>query len=106
MTSSGVKTFTGPTASIGVYGRWLLGERWYLESDLRGIAIKIDRIKASIVEGNLAGRYFLSDKLAADLGYGISSVRLTVEPRSSGRGFAGKIQYPLQHVRLGLVITL
>jgi hypothetical protein len=106
VTSSGVKTFTGPTASLGVYGRWLLGERWYLESDIRGIAIKVDRIKASVVEGNLAGRYFFSNRFAADLGYGISSIRLTVDPRENGQGFTGKIKYPLQHVRLGLVLTL
>jgi hypothetical protein len=106
VTSSRVKTFVGPTASIGAYGRWLLGERWYLESDLRGIAIKIDRIKARIVEGNLAGRYFLSDKLGVELGYGISSIRLTVDPRANGEGFSGKIQYPLQNVRAGVVLTL
>jgi hypothetical protein len=104
--ASAAATFTGPTASLGVYGRWLLGERWYLESDVRGIAIKIDRIKASVVEGNLAGRYFFSSKFAADLGYGISSIRLTVNPKENGRGFTGKIKYPLQHVRLGVVITL
>jgi len=106
VTSSRVKTFVGPTASIGVYGRFLLGERWYLETDLRGIAIKIDRIKARIVEGNLAGRYFLSDKLGLELGYGISSVRLTVDPRENGRGFSGSIKYPLQNVRAGVVLTL
>ena len=106
VTSSGEKTFLGPTASIGAYGRWLLGERWYIESDLRGIKIKIDRLHASVVEGNLGGRYFLSPKFAADLGYGISSIRISVDPRDSGKGFSGKIKYPLQHIRLGLVITL
>ena len=105
VTSTGEKTFLGPTASIGAYGRWLLGERWYVESDLRGITIKIDRLHASVVEANLAGRYFLSPKFAADLGYGISSIRLSVDPRDSGKGFTGKIKYPLQHVRLGLVFT-
>jgi hypothetical protein len=106
VTSSGEKTFLGPTASIGAYGRWLLGERWYVESDLRGIKIKIDRLHASVVEANLGGRYFLSPKFAADLGYGISSIRLSVDPRDNGKGFSGKIKYPLQHIRLGLVITL
>jgi hypothetical protein len=106
VTSSRAKSFVGPTASIGGYGRWLLGERWYLESDIRGMAVKIDRIKARIVEGNLAGRYFLSDKLGLDLGYGISSIRLTVDPRASGTGFSGRIKYPLQHVRAGVVLTL
>lgn len=105
VTSSGEKTFLGPTASIGGYGRWLLGERWYLETDLRAIKIKIDRLHASVVEGNLAGRYFLSQKFAAELGYGISSIRLSVDPRDNGKGFSGKIKYPLSNIRAGLVIT-
>ena len=106
MTKSGEKTFLGPTASIGGYGRWLLGERWFLETDLRAIKIKIDRLHASVVEGNLAGRYFLSQKFAAELGYGISSIRLSVDPRDTGKGFTGKIKYPLSNIRAGLVITL
>jgi hypothetical protein len=105
VTRSGEKTFLGPTASIGGYGRWLLGERWFIETDLRAIKIKIDRLHASVVEGNLAGRYFLSPKFAAELGYGISSIRLTVDPRDSGKGFSGKIKYPLSNIRAGLVIT-
>ena len=105
VTRSGEKTFLGPTASIGGYGRWLLGERWYVETDLRAIKIKIDRLHASVVEGNLAGRYFLSQKFAAELGYGISSIRLSVDPRDTGKGFSGKIKYPLSNIRAGLVIT-
>ena len=103
VTSSNERSFTGPTGSLGVYGRFLLGDRWYLESDLRGISITIDRFNAKIVEANLAGRYFLSDKLAIDLGYGISSVKLTVDPPEDRKGFFGKLDYPMQHVRLGVV---
>ena len=106
VTSSGEKSLLGPTASIGGYGRWLLGERWFLETDLRAIKIKVDRLHASVVEGNLAGRYFLSQKFAAELGYGISSIRLSVDPREGGKGFSGKIKYPLSNFRVGLVITL
>ncbi|HKU61376.1 MAG TPA: hypothetical protein VJQ44_09180 [Gemmatimonadales bacterium] len=105
VTSSRVSTYVAPTGSIGAYGRFVLDERWYLETDLRGMAVKIDRTKARIVEGNLAGRYFLSGKLALELGYGISSIRLTVDPRESGRGFSGRVKYPLQNVRAGVVLT-
>jgi hypothetical protein len=105
VTSSREKSFTGPTGSLGVYGRFLLGDRWYLESDLRGIAIQIDRIDAKIVEGNVAGRYLLSDELGIELGYGISSVTLTVDPPADRKGFFGKIKYPLQNIRLGVVLT-
>ena len=92
VTSSSERNFTGPTGSLGVDGRFLLGDRWYLESDIRGIAIKIDRIDAKIVEGNLAGRYLLSDKLGVELGYGISPVTVTVDPPAAdpARGSSGR----------------
>jgi hypothetical protein len=99
------RSLTGPFGSIGVYGRFLLGDRWYLGSDLRGIAIQIDRIEASVVEGNLAGRYFLSDKWAMELGYGLSAVTITVDPPEDRRGFFGRLEYPVHHVRLGVVLT-
>jgi hypothetical protein len=105
VTSSNERSLMGPFGSIGVYGRFLLGDRWYLESDLRGIAIQIDRIEASVVEGNLAGRYFLSDKWAMELGYGLSAVTLTVNPPEDREGFFGKLDYPVHHVRLGVVLT-
>ncbi len=105
VTSSGERSLLGPTASIGGYGRWLLGERWFLETDLRAIKIKVDRLHASVVEGNVAGRYFLSQKFAAELGYGISSIRLSVDPKENGKGFTGKIKYPLSNIRVGLVFT-
>ena len=103
VTSSSERSFVGPSGSLGVYGRFLLGDRWYLESDLRGISVTIDRFNAKIVEANLGGRYFLSDKLAIDLGYGISSVKLTVDPPEDRTGFSGRLDFPLQHVRLGVV---
>ena len=103
--SSNERSFTGPFGSIGIYGRFLLGDRWYLESDLRGIAIQIDRIEASVWEANLAGRYFLSDKLAMELGYGISAVTLTVDPPEDREGFFGTMDYPVQHIRLGVVLS-
>ena len=103
--SSNERSLTGPFGSIGVYGRFLLGDRWYLEGDLRGIAIEIDRFEAGVVEGNLAGRYFLSDKWAMELGYGISAVTLTVNPPEDREGFFGKLDYPVHHVRLGVVLS-
>ena len=40
----------GPTGSLGGYGRFQLGDRWYLESDLRALVLKIDNIKVGVVE--------------------------------------------------------
>jgi hypothetical protein len=103
--SSNERSLTGPFGSVGVYGRFLLGDRWYLEGDLRGIAVEIDRFEAGVVEGNLAGRYFLSDKWAMELGYGISAVTLTVNPPEDREGFFGKLDYPVHHIRLGVVLS-
>ena len=48
-----------------------MGDRWYLESDLRAIYIKIDNVKAGVIEAGLAGRYFLSTTVGLELGKGI-----------------------------------
>ena len=45
----------GPTGSLGGYGRFQLGDRWYLESDLRALVLKIDNIKAGVVEVGARG---------------------------------------------------
>ena len=95
--------FNGPAGSVGVYGRWLLGDKWYLESDLRAIYIKVDNIKASVIEGGLAGRYFLSNKIGLELGYNLGYYSVTIE---SANNFAsidrtGKISYTVNGWRVG-----
>ena len=97
----------GPTASLGFFGHFMLGDAWYLEADLRGVKVAIDRFDAKVVEGGAAGRYFVSSRLGLEAGYGISSITVEVAPKSdSGPGASGKISYSLQHIRLGLVYAL
>jgi hypothetical protein len=103
--STNERSLKGPFGSLGFYGRFLLGDRWYLEGDLRGIEVKIDRFKAGVVEANLAGRYFLSDKWAMELGYGLSAVTLTIEAPEDREGFFGRVEYPVHHIRVGVVLT-
>lgn len=107
---SSTADLNGPVGSIGVYGRWRLGDRWYLDSDLRGIYVKISNLRAGVVEAGLAGRYFFSDKLGAELGYGLGiyAVRLDREGSEDGEdgGFAGidvtgKIRYNVNGFRIG-----
>ena len=93
----------GPTGSIGGYGRFRLGERWYLESDLRAIYLKIDNIKAGVIEAGLAGRYFLSSKVGLELGYNLGFYQINIE---SSNNFAsidrtGKIRYTVNGWRAG-----
>ena len=97
----------GPVGSLGVYGRWRLGDRWYLDSDIRGVYVKISNFRAGVLEAGLAGRYFFSDKFGAELGYGLGiyAVRLDREGTDDG-GFAGidvtgKIRYNVNGFRIG-----
>lgn len=104
---SATSNLVGPTASIGLYGRFLLGKAWYLEADLRGVKVSVDRFDAKVAEGGLGARYFLSSRLGIDGGYGISSITVDIAPKSStDRSASGKIGYSLQHIRLGLVYAL
>jgi hypothetical protein len=93
----------GPTGSIGGYGRFQLGERWYLESDLRAIYLKIDNIKAGVVEAGVAGRYFLSNKVGLELGYGLGFYQVNIEGTNNFAGInrTGKIKYTVNGWRIG-----
>jgi hypothetical protein len=97
----------GPTASVGIYGRFLAGKAWYLEGDLRGVKLAIDRYDASVFEGGVGARYFVSSRVGIDGGYGISSITVDIAPKANGeRSGSGRIEYSLQHIRLGLVYAL
>jgi hypothetical protein len=95
--------FNGPEGSIGLFGRFQLGDKWYLESDLRGIAIKIDNIKAGVLELGLAGRYFLSNKVGLELGYGLGYYEVQIEGTNNFAGInrTGKISYTVNGWRVG-----
>jgi hypothetical protein len=104
---SATSSLVGPTASLGVYGRFLLGKAWYLEADLRGVKVAIDRFDAKVVEGGVGARYFVSSRVGIEGGYGISSITVDIAPKSdTSRSASGKIGYSIQHLRLGLVYAL
>jgi len=95
--------FNGPEASLGFFGRFQLGDKWYLESDLRGIALKIDNIKAGVVELGLAGRYFLSNKVGLELGYNLGYYEVQIEGTNNFASInrTGKISYTVNGWRVG-----
>ena len=91
-------TSTDPTGSLGGYGRFQLGDRWYLESDLRAIYLKIDNIKAGVIEAGLAGRYFLSNKVGLELGYNLGYYQIRIDATNNFASIdrTGKISYTVQ----------
>jgi hypothetical protein len=109
VTISQHKSITGPLGSLGLYGRFLSGDRWYFEADARYVKVDIGRLDARIAELNGAARYSLSRLVALEAGYGISAVKLDIGPKTRITGeegiFSGLIKYSLQNVRLGVVLV-
>jgi hypothetical protein len=109
VTFSVPKSITGPLGSLGGYGRFLAGERWYFEADARYIKVDIGRLDARIAEINGATRYSLSRMFAIEAGYGLSAVKLDIGKKTRITGeegiFSGQIKYSLQNVRLGVVLV-
>jgi hypothetical protein len=105
---SATQDFTGPVGSLGLYGRFRLGDRWFLESDLRGVYVKISNFKAGVLEAGAAGRYFFNQTWGAELGYSLGFYAVEVDPEPGGgflgTDFLGKIKYTVQGFRGGVVI--
>jgi len=99
------KGATAPTGTLGLYGRWRVADQWYIEGDARGLYAKIDRVAATVYEAGAAGRYFVSRHIGFELGYGLTWIKVTIDPRASGSGLAGQLKYSLQNARLAVVAT-
>jgi hypothetical protein len=104
------KSVTGPLGSLGLYGRFLAGERWRFEADARAVKIAISRFDARVIEIGGAVRYYLSNSFALDAGYSGSGIKVDVGPKTSEDGeetglASGVIKYSLQSIRLGIVIV-
>lgn len=100
------KKLTGPTASLGAFGRWRVGNRWYLGADARGLGARIDRFDISVFEGDATGQYFLSDRWGLELAGFYTNVSVKVGAQSSGvvaDDLVGKVAYSYSSVRLGVL---
>jgi hypothetical protein len=111
VTYSNSTSFVGPTAALGLYGRFRAGDRWYINPDVRYLRVKIDRFTAQVVEGGLAGQYFLSRKVGLEGGVAVRSVKVEVGPRTDGGGIvnldvSAEIKYTETSFRLGAVFPL
>jgi hypothetical protein len=102
------KSLTGPTASIGGFGQWRLGEKWYLEADLRALYVPIDNIDITILEGGAAFRYFVKEWLGFEAGYTISSQKVEITATEGAlvdSDFVGKLTYNTNTVRAGAIVA-
>lgn len=101
------KSVTGPLGSLGLYGRFLSGDRWYFELEGRYVAVSIDRFDIDVLEGGAAVRYHLSEPIGLELGWAFSAIQVVVNPKEFQGGregiLSGKVKYSLQSLRLGLV---
>lgn len=100
---SQARSLNAPTGSLGLYGRFRLGDRWYLEADARGLWAKVDNIQAEVFEGGAAVRYFASRRVALEAGYGAGYYAVTVDRPGWLMDITGRIKYSVQGIRLGAV---
>jgi hypothetical protein len=99
------KSVVGPLGSLGLYGRFLVGDRWYFEADGRVVKISIDRFDIKVAEVGGAARYFLSPKFGLEAGLGASTVKVDLGPKTDGTKslVTGQLKYQLTDVRFGVV---
>jgi hypothetical protein len=104
------ESFMAPTLAIGLFGRFRVGDRWYIAPDVRYLQFTIDRYTPRILEGGLIGQYYLSNKVGIEAGFGLRGLRLDIGPSSKDSlidlGFTGMVKYSESQARLGLVLAL
>jgi hypothetical protein len=105
---SQTRSLVGPTASLGLYGRFRVGDRWYVDGDIRGVKVSVDRFTATVFDASATGRYFVSRVVGLEAGYGIDAIKVDVGPKTSGPTaglVSGMIKFSQQNFRLGLVVV-
>lgn len=100
--------FLAPVASLGLYARVGLGDRWVIEPDLRGMVAHFDRYDARIIEAGVAIRHFPFRSLGIETAWGGQAIRVDVAPDEGGgivESVGGRVKYLTQNVRVGLVLV-
>lgn len=100
------RNLTVPTGSLGAFGRWRVGDRWYVGADARGIGGSVDRYSVSVLEANLSGQYFLSNRWGVGLSWYYTDVTVDIDQQGSSSApddLGGKISFAYSSVRLGVV---
>ena len=103
---SETRKLTVPTGSLGAFGHWRVGDRWYVGVDARGIGGSVDRYKVSVFEGNVAGQYYLSNRWGVGLSWYYTGVTVDVDRASGGdpvENLGGSIKFSYSSIRLGVI---
>lgn len=106
---TGGRSFVGPTAALGLFGRFRTGDRWYLEPDVRYLQVSVDRFTGKVLEGSLLAQYYVSPKVGIEGGLGIKSVEVEVDPKTDGGlgpSLGARVKYSESQFRLGVVVPL
>jgi hypothetical protein len=99
------KEFIGPTASLGAYGRWRVGDRWYVGGDARALGANIDRFNISVFEANAGAKYFLSNRFGLGASFYYTDVQVDAEAKEELGldDLIGTLSYNYTSFRLGVV---
>ena len=107
---SNSRSLTGPTAALGLYGAFRVGNNWYLAAEAGAIGARVSNISAtSWVFGGQA-RYYVSDHWAFGAGWNYSGIKVTIDKAGSGGTFSpdftGTIKYGFNVFRFGVTYAL
>lgn len=102
------KSFPGPIATLGVFGRFRFSEKWYLETNGAYLTGSSSGVTVKEFVLGAAARYFLSRKIGLEAGYGITGVDVHIATTGDSPfgSIEGKIKYNFQNFRLGVVLAL
>lgn len=99
------KSFIGPTASIGAFGRFRVGERWYIEADARALYLEVSNIKGEVFDLGGVVRYFFSDRFGAEVGYSGGWYSVTISRDGNLVDMSGRIKYSAQGIRGSIIFV-
>lgn len=100
------RKLTAPTVSLGAFGYWRVGNRWYVGADARGIGARVDRYDFTVFEGNVSGQYYLSNRWGLNLAWFYTDVSVDIGPKSDGtvtEDMVGNLAYNYSSIRVGAI---
>jgi hypothetical protein len=106
VTYSAGKSLVGPTAALGLYGIFRVGDRWYIGANAGVLGASISNISVTNWVAGADVRYFFARQWGAAAGWSINAIKIS----SSGDGqgwidLSGSIKYNFQALRAGIIFA-